>query len=202
MAAEDLDIVEGENTSELRLMNTRTEPRFPCVGMELMYSPQSKACLDGVGRDFERVAARDISLSGLSFETDRPLGVGETLLVMVQNPGGDPERLVTEVRWCRPADQNGFQVGVKIVALAEETDQGATVLDFVGRGLQTPVGFSLHCPACRRPSTFDLVGAQDGDWEGIMPLYNCGDCGSTRALPSILAHNRQQQVAANSDQPL
>ena len=38
---------------------------------------------------------------------------------------------------------------------------------------------------------FKLIGLQAGTWEhGVFPLYQCGDCSSTRSIIAILGYNR------------
>lgn len=56
----------------------------------------------------------DVSPSGLQIHLDRSLAVGSTLLVEVQSPVEECFNLTGQVVWCRPAGDEGFQVGCEL----------------------------------------------------------------------------------------
>jgi len=167
----------------------RNEKRYPCVGITLLYSPLRESSVVNLAEHLFKAAVHDMSLSGLAFEIDIEMKEGDKLVVLMQQPnGGFSARLMSEVRWCRKLAPEHYCVGAVI-------DAGEPVtLDRPGKDISDPVGKSivpceLHvvCPACREMADFTYAGEQPVlAGLGIMPLYNCSECGTTRSLTGII----------------
>ena len=173
----------------------RRERRYPVVGIGVLYSPTERRCLDNAGQLVREAVAVDVSLTGLSFDVREPLAPGEELLIELDDPAGGPaERILAEVRWCRQVDDAHYRIGTRIretVAVGRNGDDADVAARPIGKGLPVPSGVDLRCPACGGQSEFTLLGLQPGAWEtGVMPLYQCGVCDSSRSITSILAYNR------------
>ena len=171
----------------------RRERRFPVVGIGVLYSPTEGRCLDNAGQLVREAVAIDVSLTGLSFDVREPLAPGEELLIELDDPAGGPaERILAEVRWCRQVDDAHFRIGTRIRETVAAGRNGADVAARpIGKGLPVPSGVDLRCPACGSQSAFTLLGLQPGNWKtGVMPLYQCSTCDSSRSITSILAYNR------------
>lgn len=175
----------------------RRERRFPVVGIAVLYSPSEGRCLDNAGQLVREAVAFNVSLTGLSFDVRESLMPGEELLIELDDPAGGPgERILAEVRWCRRVDDAHFRIGTRIkesLSLQPGTAVGEIVATPIGKGLPVPSGVDFRCPACGQQAAFDLLGLQSGAWEhGVMPLYRCGTCDTSRSITSILAYNRER----------
>ncbi len=175
----------------------RHERRYPLVGIAVLYSPTEDRCLDDTGRRLREAAAVDMSLSGLSFDVREPLAPGEEILIELDDPaGGQGERILAEVRWCRRVDDAHFRIGTRIresVAIDGPGAREDIVARPIGKGLAVPSEVDLRCPACGVQTGFSFLGLQPGAWKhGVMPLYQCGSCDSSRSITSILAYNRER----------
>ena len=166
----------------------RKEKRYPCVGITLLYAPTEDVSKANLAELIFKAAVHDMSLSGLAFEVEREMQKGDKLVVLMRQPDCDaPARVMSEVRWCKKHSSGHFRVGVII-------DKDEVVIpDSPGRHISDPIGkttvphalFTL-CPACEDMVTFKYVGEQPVLAEfGIMPLYNCSGCGTTRSLIGI-----------------
>lgn len=177
----------------------RKELRFPAVGIGLLYSPTQEKCLENPVQDLYEAAGVDMSLSGIAFEVDRPLKTGQKLIVLVESPNAViGEKLLADVRWCKKYSEGHYRVGATIHA-SEQLSDPETDNDIqpepIGKGPKVPSEIDLFCPACHIRVSFQLIGLQNGDWsKGILPIYNCPFCGSTRTITTILAYNRQRAL--------
>lgn len=175
-------------------MTPRKQPRYPCVGIDLMFSPIRDDYVEAMGAKIYQAVCHDMSFSGLSFDVIKALPVGERLLIIVENQFQPREQLHAEVRWCKAVSENVFRIGVKIV-LEQSCDflDNQTALDDIAvPNLAMPSGAELRCPSCLERSVFELVDNQPGQWaKGVLPLYNCSVCGTTRTIPNILEFNRR-----------
>jgi len=171
----------------------RRYTRFPCVGIELFYSPLNNVFLPDVADALLRATSHDLSLAGMAFDIEQNLPVGQLLLVSVKSPEGENEMLKTEVRWCRPLQQGQYRVGVAIIGLEQQSETTRPVYDIeaINNDHGAPSRARFICPACQQLSWFVLVGIQGGTPQpSIMPLYNCSACHTTRSIPSLLGFNR------------
>lgn len=178
-------------------MTNRNEVRFPCVGIELMYSPIRDDCVEELGSEIYSAISHDMSFSGLSFDVSTPMELNNTLYIIVDNQFQPPERLTAEVRWCKPLENKSYRIGVQIVASAGvELDTENRLADYISVSDSTgPSEATLICPNCLEIANFIFVKNQEGDWNtGVMPLYNCSECGTTRSIPNILEFNRRHRL--------
>lgn len=175
-------------------MTPRKQPRFPCVGIDLMFSPLQDDYVEAMGAKIYQAVCHDMSFSGLSFDVVKALPVGERLLIIVENQFQPREQLHAEVRWCKTISENVFRIGVKILLeqAVDFQDNHDALDDIAVHDLAMPSGAELRCPSCLERSVFELVDNQPGHWvKGFLPLYNCSICGSTRTIPNILEFNRR-----------
>lgn len=174
--------------------NRRREIRFPCVGIGLLYSTVLKDCVNNIGQDFLAATMHDCSLSGLAFDIDQALQPGDRLHILISNQERATERLIAEVCWCKPLSENTYRAGVHILAeygIAVDTCMTESIP--ILHGPPVPSGVNFLCPSCQQLSTFNYMATQSGDWEnGMMPLYNCSNCSTTRTILTILEYNRTQ----------
>ena len=167
----------------------RHEERYPCVGITLIYSPVQNAVVANLADSLSKATVLDMSLSGLAFEVDRELQKGGKLVVLIQRPEGKTSaRMMSNVRWCKKLAPQHYRVGITI-------DGGEPVIpDAPERYISDPIGkttvpheLNVLCPACKKLVDFTYIGEQPVlAGVGIMPLYNCSDCGTTRSLTGIV----------------
>ena len=175
--------------------NKRTEPRFPSVGIGLIYSPTGHGPVNELGKVMFEVKLADISLSGMSFDVDRELEVGSGLTVLIDSSDEKNELLEMQVKWCRRIDHNRYRVGAEIKNLNVLAFDEGMVSEHqnVQTGDRVPVTINYYCPACGNKVHLDYVGQLPVPKIGeIMPLYNCIECGSTRTISSVLSYNRNR----------
>lgn len=170
----------------------RQEERYPCVGIPLLYSPAGNDSVTGLANSLCKAATIDMSLSGLAFDIERYMEPGERLILILEGFVGDNgdycERMMTEVRWCKQLSTNQYRVGVAIVATECEVDKGYGELQFEAIGkTEAPREIDMLCPACGQSAVFRFMGEQVVlKGKGIMPLYNCSACSTTRSLSGML----------------
>lgn len=173
------------------------EQRFPCVGIALLYSAREDRGQPALGALLHRAATHDMSLKGLSFDVAAPLALGTVLTVLVGQPEGSAcEQMLTTVRWCRQLAAGHFRVGVQIRAsqpLLRPLPGGTPALfSSVQVGQPVPASVELACPACGAHTVFELVGNQPvAGHAGLMPLYDCPLCETTRSIMGLLSYARQ-----------
>lgn len=173
------------------------EQRFPCVGIALLYSAREDRGQPALGALLHRAATHDMSLQGLSFDVAAPLALGAVLTVLVGQPeGGACEQMLTTVRWCRPLAEGHFRVGVQIrdsQPLLRPLPGGEVDMFLsVQVGQPVPASVELACPACGTHTVFELVTTQPvAGRDGLMPLYDCSVCETTRSIMGLLSYARQ-----------
>ena len=175
--------------------DNRAENRFPCVGIELIYSPTNDGPLDGLAHPLLQAVSADISLSGMAFDVDRPLEINTKLFLMIANQTIPNERLVATVMRCEKVADTHYRIGVQLDSSEGViSDSDATLIaEPIGVGSNIPREIEFSCPSCSIVSKFRFIANQQGHWgEGILPLYNCLNCGTTRTILSILSFNRSR----------
>lgn len=176
-------------------MMQRSQQRFPCVGIDLMYSPLQDDYVEGMGAKIYQAVCHDMSFSGLSFDVVHAMEVGERIIIIVENQFRPQERLYADVRWCKPLDESIFRIGVQILLSTDENAELLTITDLediAAHEAAMPSGAELRCPLCLERSVFSLLDNQVGHWtQGVLPLYGCSECGTTRTIPNILEFNRR-----------
>ena len=178
-----------KNDSDFNNMEQRREPRYACLDVPLFYSAQSDSHIKQLGQKLYNAAAIDMSLSGLAFDIDQSMQAGDKLLMFVDAQKQDNnENIMTEVRWCRKLPTGKYRVGVYIDSTYSDTEVDKTVfMAKLSGGPNTPVEINSFCPACHQLATFNFHMFQPvKNGKGVMPLYDCSLCGTTRSLPGIL----------------
>ena len=179
-----------EQTSEnMGDVECRKETRFPCVSIPLLYSAARDSYNENVGEKIYKAAVIDMSLYGLAFDVDQPLRVHDKLMILIEKPDeADREKLAAEVRWCKPLPDGLYRVGLKISIEQKHQDQQQDISKSGQLGVSdTPKEVEINCPACHNRSTFNFLAYQPVlGGAGVMPLYDCSSCGTTRSLAGIL----------------
>jgi len=187
---------EGKNRENLSLLEEQTETsvelrrekRYPCVGITLLYSPAQNATVINFAECLVKAKMHNVSLSGLAFEVDREMQEGDRLVILIRQPDCDASaRVMAEVRWCKQLLAKHYLIGVAIDAAVPITRDapGKHVSDPIGK-TTVPQELSVLCPACKKLVDFTYIGEQPVfAGVGIMPLYNCSRCGTTRSLTGI-----------------
>ena len=166
----------------------RREPRYTCITIPLLYSAQNDSIMKDMGKKLYHAAAVDLSLSGLAFDVDKPLLNGDKILVLLNKPDESVhEELMTEVRWCRELPSGQYRVGVVIDDSSQSIQKNAVPDINFKAERTTPAEIETYCPACKTKSTFIFVAYQPVLVnKGVMPLYDCSSCGTTRSLTGII----------------
>ena len=174
--------------------DTRKESRYPCVGIPVLYSPIDSRCAANLAECLYKAVAVNMSLSGLAFDIDQKIYAGDTLRILLEKSGENIfEELVSEVRWCRELASGQYRVGVVIDGSVKiiQTPLSAQQDKFVGN-FDVPKEVNSCCPSCKQQATFDFVSYQPVlAGNGVMPLYNCSLCGTTRSLTGILSYKME-----------
>ncbi|MDH5181036.1 MAG: hypothetical protein OEZ39_04785 [Gammaproteobacteria bacterium] len=159
---------------------------LPCVGFELHYSPFEKDCVENLAHKFVASPVR------LAFDVQYKIDLHQQLVILFSNQYGPTERLYGKIRGCLQVGADTYRVKVELQTKPDISLQDVhdIICLPVMKGIATPVEITLQCPSCKELTHFNLIADQKGDWEkGIMPLYNCGSCGTTRAIIGLLEHN-------------
>lgn len=165
----------------------RKETRYSCVGIPLVYSAANDSPLNGLGQKFYHAATVDMSMTGLAFDLEQPLLYGDKIIVLLdKSEGFIQEELVTEVRWCKKLSSDQYRVGVVVDVQQKPILEHAIPEINFNNARMTPTELKIDCPACKKHSDFTFVAYQPIlGGKGVMPLYDCSSCGTTRSLPGI-----------------
>lgn len=167
----------------------RKDVRYLCVGIPLLYSAVNNTYTKSLGQKLLQAAAIDMSLSGIAFDVEESMHIGEQLLLLIQKHGENiNEELMIEIRWCRELPSGQYRVGgvIDTSQYGTELKTDIIVSDYVGKH-NVPTELESLCPACEQQTTFHFVDYQPVlAGRGIMPLYDCALCGTTRSLTGIL----------------
>lgn len=159
---------------------------LPCVGFELHYSPFERDCIENLIHKIKPLTLE------FSFDTHQPVDVGQHLLILFSNQHSPTEKLYGEITDCIKI--NGETYRIKITSQAGQEIKHEDEIDIISmpvcKGLAAPSEITLQCPACEVITPFNLIANQVGEWKkGIMPIYNCHSCGTTRAMIGLLEYN-------------
>ena len=180
-----------ENKSYLE---KRNETRYICVGLPAMYSPVINDAIENFGSLLHNAALQDVSFSGLGFNVDAAMEKGEIVVLVLDSPeNADKQLLVATVCWCKKLENNSYRIGVQI-DISEPVQQYKNAMRFTLKVEESdiPQEVSINCPACKQASTFDFIALQPLIInKGVMPLYSCSKCGTTRTLLGIFMTNHK-----------
>lgn len=181
-----------QNNAE-SVTESRKETRYTSLGIPLLYSATSHSYTKDLGQKLLQAATIDMSLSGLAFDVDEKMQKGDQIFLLIQKPEKNTyDELVTVVRWCRTIAEKKFRIGVSI-------DMSTTTRNHLHKNaplelitkLDMPQEIEILCPACKSTSVFYFVVYQPLlRGLGLMPLYDCSLCGTTRSLPGLLNLNQ------------
>ena len=182
---------------DIGLSEHRNENRFPCVQIALLYSAIDDDIESGLRELLYRAAIQDMSLSGLSFIVDQPRHIDDKLIILVaQDDTEKCEQLYTEVRWCKKIPEDRYQIGVKILDahIKKEKICDSHNVELISSSPPVPDGLEVICPACRKQANFRFIGNQIVQKRsGLMPLYCCSECNTTRSIIGLFAHARNPE---------
>ena len=155
---------------------------IPCVGFELLYSPIDKDFVRNIAHSFHRITNQFI------FNVVEELENGQEILILFSNSTGPTEQIPAKVKACRKLAEDHYQLTLETQADSRiNIDKASLVTLPINRGPSTAQEIKLSCPCCRKDSTFRFIANQSGDWEkGILPIYNCSSCGTTRAITGLV----------------
>lgn len=154
----------------------------PCVGFELQYSPLDRRCVENLAQ------ALHPKTNEFTFDVFQEVLAGQEIRLLFSNKQGPTQQLLAEVKVCRKLAKNHFRItlttNTENCVVIDNTD---LICLPISKGASSPVEINLHCPACNNKTPFHFIANQDGDWEqGILPIYNCGSCGTTRAMIGLI----------------
>lgn len=177
----------GSNLNSTSKQDNRREPRYSCVGVPLLYSASNDSPLNELGQKLYHAATIDMSLSGLAFDMDQPLLYGDKIIVLLDKVDGFTQgELVTEVRWCKKISNSKYRIGVVIEFSQQPVPRHAVPEINFNTPRTAPTEVKIDCPACKKHSNFTFVAYQPViASKGVMPLYDCSSCGTTRTLTGI-----------------
>ncbi|HEC29719.1 MAG TPA: PilZ domain-containing protein [Gammaproteobacteria bacterium] len=173
--------------------NRRSEERYTCAGIPLLYSSLTGSCIDDLADSLQLVTVYDMSLSGLAFDVDRAMKKGDKMiLIMEQSEEGMKEGLSAEVRWCDALPSGKYRIGVAVElsenAMKANTDE--KMVDII-TDKEFPKEIEIRCSTCQADSIFNFFSEQPVlSGSGLLPLYNCSVCNATRTLPGILINRK------------
>ena len=181
------------------MTENREQTRYPCVGISLLYCALDDDYVSGLGNALSEAAMNDMSLSGLSFDVNRKLEPGSKLFILIQpdGEGEEDEKLITRVSWCKQTSPGHYRAGLCIesVEIVDRKNPGVHIPIGTDKGFGIPSDVSMRCPACNEVTVFNFIGNQAvREKKGMMPLYDCSSCLTTRSLVSILAYNRKNNA--------
>ena len=155
---------------------------IPCVGFELLYSPVDRSHMDNLAHSVHRITNKFI------FDVTVRQSIGQEIVILFSNNDGPTEHLYAEVKDCTKINDEHYQVVLETNPEARVHIDETNIICFpVNKGPSLAQEITLQCPACNNSSPFRFIANQDGDWEkGILPIYNCGSCGTTRAMIGLV----------------
>ena len=158
---------------------------IPCVGFELLYSPVDRCYMENVASLVHSKSNRFI------FNVVENLEKGQPILLSFSNNNGPTEYLQAEVTECVQLEEQHYQVTIETQPDAKviyDTPELVTIP--VNSGPSIAQKIFLCCPACKQDTHFKYIANQQGDWNrGILPIYNCESCGTTRAMTGLVKNN-------------
>ncbi len=153
-----------------------------CVGFELQYSPLQRGCVDNLAQ------ALHPKMSKFTFDVIKEVQPGQEILILFSNKLSPTQQLGAKVTDCIPLAEDHFRISLITDTNSHvEIDNSDLVYIPITKGISAPIEMTLHCPACNSQTVFQFIANQDGDWQdGILPIYNCSSCGTTRAMIGLI----------------
>jgi DNA-directed RNA polymerase subunit RPC12/RpoP len=160
---------------------------IPCVGFELQYSPLQRDSVENFANSLHS------NTSEFVFDVFQSVEVGKDILMLFSNKQEPTQQILAEVLTCIRLEDEHYRLTLKIRPdsriLIDKVD--LICLPII-KGPSTAQQMTLECPSCSSISPFRFIATQEGDWDnGILPIYNCAACGTTRAMIGLLNDNAQ-----------
>ena len=158
---------------------------LPCVGFELQYSPLKRDCAENLAHTLLPQS------NEFTFDVIQEVQPEQEILILFSNKHSPTQRLLAKVNVCNKLAEGHFRITLTIAANNVVALDNAELISMpISKGISAPIEMTFHCPACNSKTTFHFIANQDGDWEhGILPIYNCGSCGTTRAMIGLISCN-------------
>lgn len=154
----------------------------PCVGIELLYSPVDRDSVDNFAQQLFELTKE------LTFNVTQYVGPGKEIRIIITNKSGPNHQLIANVVSCEQLNKHTYRIDTKLTGDTPVQEDHASLISIpINNGPSIPQEIKLLCPACNVPGIFMYVATQDGHWhEGILPIYNCSSCGTSRAMTGLL----------------
>ena len=158
-----------------------------CVGFELQYSPLHRDCVDNLAQSLHSIT------SEFCFDVIQAVSVGQEIIMLFSNKQIPTQHLLAQVVKCVPLDDSHYRITLKTQAdTTIRIDNADLICLPICKGPSTASAITLICPSCNNKTPFHFIANQGGDWErGILPIYNCGACGTTRTMIGLVNHCNQ-----------
>lgn len=160
-----------------------TKNLIPCVGFALQYSPLERDSVENFA------ATLHSKTSELVFDTLQEIHPGQETLILFSNKSRPTQHVPAVVTHCEHLDKEHYRLTLKTQAdVGVLNDASNLVCLPINKGPATAHEMVLTCPSCNITGPFRFIATQDGDWEqGILPIYNCGSCGTSRAMIGLVS---------------
>jgi len=161
---------------------------IPCVGFELQYSPLQRDSVDNLASSFIT------HMNELSFDVIKPVEAGQEILVLFSNKQIPTQQITADVINCIYLSDGHYRISLRTRPDSVVSIDKAELISLpINKGPSTAQELVLSCPACKISTPFIYIAIQEGDWEqGILPIYNCGSCGTTRAMIGLFTSNKNK----------
>lgn len=156
---------------------------IPCVGFELQYSPIDRDSVENFAITLHSTT------NELVFDAFQKMEPGQDTLILFSNRTGPTQQLPAEVVDCIKVDDEHYRLKLKTQSDSAVLDDAANMICLpINKGPSTPQEMVLPCPSCNITGSFKFIDNQDGDWQhGILPIYNCSSCGTSRAMIGLVS---------------
>ncbi len=160
---------------------------IPCVGFELQYSPLERDCVENLAYSLHK------SSNKFRFDVTTELEDGQEVLMLFSNKKSPTQHLEARVISCEKMNKDHFRLTLRTCPDSSIVEDKSEVICLpISRGPSTAQEMTLLCPSCKKTTPFHFIANQDGEWErGILPIYNCSSCGTTRAMPGLINRNSE-----------
>jgi len=128
----------------------------------------------------------DISLKGLAIETSQHLNMGDILSLEMNTPAAehDNEVLTAVIMWCKTANGEQFQAGLRIIPAQMLSSEPAN--DHHSQPSLSQQ-HQLLCPSCHETSFFLREINSD---QQTPDIYHCCRCNHSHPITEVMAFNR------------
>jgi len=160
---------------------------IPCVGFELQYSPLQRDSVENFAHSLH------LKTSEFTFDVFQAVETGRDILMLFSNKQAPTQQIPAEVVKCVRLDEEHYRLTLKTLPdSCVLVDKWELICLPISRGPSTAQEMTMQCPSCNNTGPFRFIATQEGDWDiGILPIYNCAACGTTRAMIGLVYRNDQ-----------